>query len=85
MTPQFELDENGEVVMKPVTGWKIAPVAGIAVLLAIQYVETPAELETGDSKSIQLVLTPQKCLELAEVLTRVAKRILEPQPGQSLN
>jgi hypothetical protein len=75
----FETDSNGDIITKPVTGWITAPVAEIAVLLAIQYVETPEELEKGNSKQIQLVLMPQKCLELAEALTKAGKSLLEDQ------
>ena len=77
--PDLETDSNGDIITKPVTGWITAPVAEIAVLLAIQYVETPLALETGDNKSIQLVLTPQQCLELSERLTKLAKSLIEDQ------
>ena len=77
--PALETDSNGDIITKPVTGWITAPIAEIAVLLAIQYVETPEELETGNSKQIQLVLMPQKCLELAEALTKAGKSLLEDQ------
>jgi hypothetical protein len=49
MTSEFELDSNGEVILKPLAGWKIKSVAGIGVLLMLHYAETPLELETGDS------------------------------------
>jgi hypothetical protein len=73
VTPPFETDSEGNVILKPVTGWAMAPVAETAVLLQIQY--SDAEFETNDKK-IQFVLTPQKCLELAEVLTKQARRLL---------
>ena len=84
MANDLELDSKGNVVLKPVTGWAIAPVAEIAVLLKIDYSETPEDIGKG-GKSIQFVLTPPKCLELAEVLTRQAKRLLEAKlpPGKA--
>jgi hypothetical protein len=87
MAQHLETDEKGNVMLKPVTGWTTGPVAQIAVLLAIEYVETPEELETGGRKSIQFVLTPPQCLELAEVLARQAKRLLGDSlpPGKSPN
>jgi hypothetical protein len=77
---QLETDENGDILTRPVTGWSIFPVAEIAVLLAVRYVETPEQLETGANKQLQLVLTPQQCLELAETLKRRANAILAGGP-----
>jgi hypothetical protein len=75
--PEFELNDQGNVITNPVVGWKIMPAAEVSVFLALRYVESPRELETGGSKQVQLLLMPQMCLELAEALTRVAKRVLE--------
>ena len=47
MTPKLETDSSGNVIMKPLTGWNILPVAGAAVLVQMQYAETPEELERG--------------------------------------
>jgi len=77
---KFETDENGIVVTKPVMGWIIAPAAGIAVVLGIRYAETEEEIGTG-GRQIQFVLMPQQCLELAEVLTKQAKHLLQPHTG----
>jgi len=77
----LELDEHGNIITKPVTGWTTAVLVGSAVLLAIQYANTPEELESGQSHQIQLVLQPQLCLELAENMTKQAKRILESHSG----
>jgi hypothetical protein len=76
----LETDSEGNVILKPVTGWTMAPVAGIAVLLAIEYVTNDHELETGVRHAIQFVLTPPKALEIAEVLQKQAKRLLESLP-----
>ena len=83
----FETDSDGHIVTKPVTGWTTASLAGVSVLLAIQYAETPQALETEDSKQIQLVLMPQQCLELAEALKKAGKSLLEDQspPAKPLN
>ena len=71
----LELDAAGMVVTRPVLGWTTAPVAEMAVILQIQYSERPADMSNG-GKSIQFVLTPQQCLELAEILTTQANRVL---------
>jgi hypothetical protein len=80
----FELDADGKIITKPVMGWTIAPVAEIAVLVTVQYADRREELETG-GKQIQLLLMPQQCLELAEVLTRQANRILETPKDRPLS
>jgi hypothetical protein len=87
MTPEFEKDKNGDIITKPVVGFTTAPVAGMAVLLAIRYVETPEELESGGSKQIQLILTPQQAQEIANSLARQGERILgnPPSPRESKN
>lgn len=84
MPPEIKLqkDANGNVLTKPLTGWGVMPVAEIVVLLAIQYAETPEELETGRTHQIQFVLKPQECLGLAEALTKQAKRLLEDRSGR---
>jgi hypothetical protein len=81
------MDRDGKIIVKPMTGWATVPMAGIAVLLAIRYVETPEGLEIGDSKSIQLGILPQQCLELGEAMTALAKKLLEEPlpPGTHLN
>ena len=55
-----------------------------AVLLAIQYIETLEEFESG-GQSIYFALTPPQCLELAEKLTKLAKLVLEPNPEKHPN
>lgn len=69
-------DERVHVITKPVIGWIAAPMAGIAVLLQIQYIDSEAELGTK-GKAIQFSLMPQACLDLAELLTTQANRLLE--------
>jgi hypothetical protein len=80
----FDTDAEGNIITKPVVGWATRPVAGMAVLVQIQYADTPEQLENLEKgcSRIQLVLTPQQSLELAETLTTQAKRIMtHPDPG----
>jgi hypothetical protein len=77
--PILELDSSGNVAVKPVTGWTTGTVAGIAVLLGIQYAETPEALGRGDNNQIQFVLTPQLSLDLAEKLTTLANKVIGDQ------
>jgi hypothetical protein len=80
MDTEFELDDSGNIKTQPVTGWKTAAIANMLVLLAIQYLDRPEGIET--EKSLQLILKPQQCLELAETLTRQAKRVLDQPPSE---
>lgn len=80
---ELEKDENGNVITRPVTGWLTSPAGGIAVVLGIQYAESPADIERGTCKHIQCILLPQQALELAESLTTQARRLLEPHPQKS--
>lgn len=73
---QIEKDNEGNMILRPVTEWITGTVAGVAVLLGIRYSETPEDIDTG--KSVQFVLTPQQSLELAATLTKLAKRVLDP-------
>lgn len=81
MESDFELDAKGEVITKPVIGWTIASVAGMSVLLAVQYVETDEQLLAMRGQSVPLLLTPRQCLELAEELKKHASNILDSRPG----
>jgi hypothetical protein len=84
MSIELERDENGNLITRPVTGWKTMPAAGIAVVLVIQYAEKPTDIENGTCKQLQCILLPQQALELAETLTKQAKRVLEPS-GETPN
>jgi hypothetical protein len=84
---EFDTDKDGNVITNPVTGWTSASFAGMGVVLAMHYADTPLALETGKSKSLQFALTPQQCLELAERLTKLAKHLLagESSSGKPAN
>lgn len=87
MSIQLEKDRDGNVITNPVTAWGVTPVAELVVLLAIQYAQTPEELETGRTRQIQFVLKPQACLQLAEELNQHGKNLLKSHPptGKPLN
>ena len=81
MAHDFELDDNGNIRMRPVTAWTTHLIAGIAALLRIEYVESPEEFEERH-KVLQLALTAQQCLELAESLSNTGKQLLHIDPSQ---
>jgi hypothetical protein len=80
----LEIGADGMVATRPVLGWTTAPVAGMSVILRLNYAETPKELETG-GRHLQVIMTPQQCLELAETLTKQARRILDALPSAKPN
>lgn len=76
MTKPLQTDAKGNIIVRPVLGWTTHRVAGIAVLLTVEYVETEEGLRTGYSQSVQLGLTAAMCQELADTLSKAAKGIL---------
>ena len=75
----LEVNSDGNIVTRPIMGWTTVP-AETAVILRLNYAENPDELRTG-GRHLQVILTPQQCLELAQILTKQAQRILEaPRP-----
>ena len=81
---ELQTDEHGEVKLCPATGYRIEPVAGVAVLLVLQYATSPAELETEKQHQLQTVLTPPIALELAEKLRTAAQHLLGRTPSDPL-
>ena len=79
---RFDVDKNGMVITRPLLGWTMAPIEGMFLLARLNYAETPADIG-NDGKAIQLILTPQQALELADVLTKQAKHILGAPPQGS--
>jgi hypothetical protein len=77
----FETDAAGMIITRPVLGWVTCPVEEMAVILLLRYSESPQDIDSG-GRSLQAVLTPQQCLELAEELTKQARRILAAPRGQ---
>ena len=76
MTNTLDPDPDGNVRLKPLTGWKLRDAAGIFVMASIQYADSAQEIEQGGVKTIAFVVTPQQCLELAAALTRSGNHIL---------
>jgi hypothetical protein len=86
MTPEFEKNEKGNIITKPVIGFNSAPMAGMFVLLAIRYTDSPEEAQRGESRQIQLILTIQQAQEIAGSLKRQTERVLAGlPPGKSPN
>ena len=77
---EFRTDENGNVILKPMTGWEIRHVAGMLMILGIEYSDSPEELEKGLSQTLPLVLQPTLALKFAEALKKEASKLLAAAP-----
>ncbi len=75
----FEMDSEGRVLTKPITGWSILPVAGSGLLFVLRYAESEEELEVGKKKSIQFALTAAGAIALSEGLKTEASALLDDQ------
>jgi len=82
----LETNAEGNVAMNPMTGWELRDLAGVAVLLVVQYAETPAEIETGGKlPQFQVSVIPRVALEIGQGLTNLANRLLSQRPAGPLN
>jgi hypothetical protein len=82
---QLETNAEGMVVTRPLLGWVTAPAMGMSVILRLNYAERPADIRTG-GQWLQTVMTPQQALDLAEILTKQARRVFDsPQPQRLPN
>jgi hypothetical protein len=83
MDSNLEKDQDGQIILRPVTGWTAHQVAEILALLKIEYIESPEEFE-GTHKSFQICLTAQQCLQLAETLQRANASIVAKKGNDPL-
>ena len=77
MPTNLKTNKRQKLITTPVIGWTTGTLAGISVLLAIDYTEKPQDIQTG-GKSVQLALTAPQALELGEKLKTLANQILNP-------
>jgi len=71
------IDSAGNVPLRPIAGYSVATIAGIAVSFSFDFADTPEDLQREQYRSLRFVLTPPQALEIAETLTKVAKRLLD--------
>jgi hypothetical protein len=82
---EFKTDGNGNVILKPMTGWEMRHIAGMLMIVGIEYADNQDELERGVSQTIPLVLQPALALDFAEALKREARKLLDaPSTGTAL-
>ena len=85
MSIKLQTHPDGSIVASPMTGFEFRTAGDSALLVVIEYVETPEHLETGERKTLQTVVLPQQALELADALKRNATLILTPKSGTQIN
>ena len=75
---ELQHDANGDITTRPVTDYSTHDVYSTAILFRVEYVESQQELETGIRHQIQLLLTRQGALDVADLLKKAASRVQEP-------
>ena len=78
----WDSDEQGNIIVCPVTGWHAAPAFHSSCVLRMTFAPTPGALETGDVKALQFVMTPDQAAQLAADLLAIAQHIKSQQAPQ---
>lgn len=65
-------DSDGKVEVYPLVAFETLVVHGVMCALKVHYLESPAELETGEPSSVPLILRPEMARGLAAALIRSA-------------
>jgi hypothetical protein len=82
---ELQKDDHGNVAVKPLVGFNVAPIAGTSVFLRVLYADSLEELQREDYKGIQFVMTPPHALELAEALARLFGQLMRArEPNEPL-
>jgi hypothetical protein len=71
---KFEWNADGDIVARPILGWDAAIVAENVFVLRLTYMENERK------RKIQIELTPQQALSLADLLKTAADQIQAPRP-----
>jgi hypothetical protein len=69
-------DASGKIIIRAVTGWTLSHVDGAFLLLAIEYVDSPGELQKGIKHQLTVSLHPRLALDLADKLKSNSESIL---------
>lgn len=80
---QFDMDEKGIVKMCPLTGYGMAPVAGMACLLRLEFRRSAEQVEP---EAIQIVMSPKQATALCESMMRLVSHIdMSVPPGTNVS
>lgn len=85
MSAEIETDGKGIVKLSPLTGFSAMSFGDVAILLKLDWATAPEHLPSGD-QHVQLAVSPQEALKMAEALQKLATHLLSsPQSGQKAN
>lgn len=73
---KFPTGKDGSVPIRPIAAFDVRVVGEVIALLSLDFADTPESLLREEYLSLVFSLTPQQALDIGEVLTRVAKRML---------
>ena len=86
MRPSLRVGPDGNVLVQPVTGWAVAASEATGVVfLALEYMDHPEQLETGEQGQLQATLSPQQEVRFGDTkegmfAIRLAPWLEETQP-----
>jgi hypothetical protein len=78
---QLKTDADGKVTLHPVTGWTTGLIAGMEILMALEYRSHPME-DPEREALLQLGLSVPQAKALAETLNALVTRAIHPEPNQ---
>jgi len=81
----MDLDAEGRMQVAPVSAFGLVLVADSLCVLRVEFARTRQQQLNGPPEAVQLVLTPLQAGALAEALSTVAARTLNPPPGAVRN
>jgi hypothetical protein len=79
----WELGDDGNIIVFPLTGYSMQIGMGMAVMLQAQY-GNPGDARDKPSGRLPLIMTPAQANELAQALQRAASRIDQSSPPPSI-
>ena len=82
MDEQYLRNEKGEISMMPLIRWNIDKF-DVGIFAQLQFAETPEDLAEGMLGTVQLAISPEQALKLADRLETLANRVLSSQGKSS--
>ena len=76
--------EDGAVKAAPLLSWACAPLEDVFVLVNLRYARSRDEMASG-GQSVQMTMSPQQALELAEALRTRAETVLRRRSPERAN
>ena len=71
-------DREGRIAVVPLTGFGLSLVKETVCLLRVEFARTPDQLKGETREAVQLALTPEQALRLAQELTITAHQAVKP-------